>query len=133
MPIKTAEEYRVTLVSKGQHYKAFSHAVREDETLQVRFLSDLRPQNVFTGELARGDKGLVPVSGTDEPRLSAVKALHYHPSGQVNLKRDGTGEPIKKFHTLPFQLLGGPAFLCGLSPATLDQLTLDQSRRSRQT
>jgi hypothetical protein len=128
VPIKTAEEYRLTLISKGQRYKAFSHAVREDETLQIRFLSRLRPQNVFTGELTRGENGLVPVSGTDESGLSAVKALHYHPSGQINLKRDGTGEPIKQFRTLPFQVLIGPAFLCGLSPATLDQLTPDQKQ-----
>jgi hypothetical protein len=128
VPVKTNEEYRLTLVSKGRRYKAFSHAVREDETLQIRFSSHLRPQNVFTGELARGDNGLAPVGGTDEPSLSAVKALHYHPSGQINLKRDGTVEPIKQFRTLPFQLLTSPTFLYGLSPSTLDQLTLDQKQ-----
>lgn len=123
--VKTREDYRFSLIASGQRYKIFGHAICEDETLQLYFSSRLRPRSLYCGKFGHGKAGLTPVFEVQNADLRDAKALHYHPSGRVNLKRDGEMTPLSTFRALPFQLLKSPQFLCSITPATMGQLDLD--------
>lgn len=123
---KTYEDYRVSIEAAGRRYKLFGHSVREDETLQVRFRSHPKPRQLGVGDLVMTPKGASLVN----QRFGAVppaRKIHYHPSGRINLKNN-IGETIGSIDGPPLMMLRSPLLLATLSPASMDQLDVEDKK-----